>query len=259
VKNGAHAEVQPAARFEPRFGSRVPGWLEGVVVAAVFALIAAILWLVAQTPGPLVVHVQDDAKAPVVDARVRCDGPDGKEFTGLTDVFGEAKWPGLAKGAWRCEVVPPARWFASPVVGYATVVARKPAVWIATIERPARALVTVVRPQGAVRAAVAVRAVCEKRADDPFALAWESRAGILDERATLWLPPGHACRVGLVRPELPRMNPGAPSDATLSCDVAPCSGELRAGVGDQVDVTLRPTSRQWQAVRPAPESDDERQ
>jgi hypothetical protein len=256
MKNGARAEAQPAARFDPRFGSRVPGWLEGAVVAAVFALIAAILWLVAQAPGPLVVHVQDDAKGPLVDARVRCDGPDGKEFTGLTDVFGEAKWPGLAKGAWRCEIVPPARWFAPPVVGYATVVARKPAVWVATIERPARAVVSVVRPRGAVRAAVAVRALCEKRGDEPFTLAWESRAGVLDERATVWLPPGRACRIGLVRPELPRASPGPPSDARLSCDVEPCTGEVHAGVGEQLELVLKPTAQQWQAVRPAAESDE---
>jgi hypothetical protein len=256
VKNGAPADVPAAPKFAPRFGSRVPGWLEGAVVAAVFALIAAILWLVAQAPGPLVVRVQDDAKGPVVDARVRCDGPDGKEFTGLTDVFGEAKWPGLAKGPWRCEATPPARWFAAPVVGYATVVARKPAVWVTTIERPGRAVVSVVRPQGGVRAAVAVRAVCAKRDDEPFGLAWEARAGVLDERATLWLPPGRACRIGLVRPELPRMNPGPPSEATLSCDVAPCSGELRAGVGEQLEVTLRPTREQWQALRPAAENDE---
>jgi hypothetical protein len=222
----------------------------------VFALIAAILWLVAQAPGPLVVHVQDDAKGPLVDARVRCDGPDGKEFTGLTDVFGEAKWPGLAKGAWRCEIVPPARWFAAPVVGYATVVARKPAVWVATIERPARAVVSVVRPRGAVRAAVAVRAVCETRGDEPFALAWESRAGVLDERATVWLPPGRACRIGLVRPELPRASPGPPSDARLSCDVEPCTGEVHAGVGEQLELVLKPTAQQWQAIRPAAESDE---
>lgn len=250
MKNGAPAPA--AAKFEPRFASRVPGWLEGAVVAAVFALIAVILYLVAQTPGPLVVHVQDDAKTPVVDARVRCEGPDGKEFTGLTDVFGEAKWPGLAKGAWRCEVTPSPRWFAAPMVGYASVQSRKPAMWIATVERPARAVVHVARPEGVARAAPAVRAVCQGSGGDP-AQTWETRAGILDERATVWLPPGRPCRIGLVRPELARGASGPSTDARLSCATAPCTKELRAGVGEQLEVALRPSPEQWEAMRPPPE------
>jgi hypothetical protein len=255
MKNGIHA--QAAAKFEPRFASRIPGWLEGIVVAAVFALIAVIVYLVAQTPGPLVVHVQDDSKAPLVDARVRCEGPDGKEFTGLTDLFGEAKWPGLAKGGWRCEVTPPPRWFAAPIVGYATVQSRTPAVWVTTVERPARAVVHVVRPEGATRAAPAVRAVCEKTAGDPLAQTWETRSGLLDETATVWLPHGRACRIGLVRPELRRGASGPASDSSLTCSATPCTGELRAGVGEQLQLTLRPSLAQWEAVRPAPEPDQD--
>jgi len=118
IGNGAGAGAPQS--FEPHFASRVPGWLEGAVVAVVFALIVAILWLVAQNPGPLLVQVQDDAKGPVIDARVRCTGPDQKEFIGLTDVFGEAKWPGLAKGAWKCEVWPPAQFHAGRIGRYLT-------------------------------------------------------------------------------------------------------------------------------------------
>ncbi|HZX65942.1 MAG TPA: hypothetical protein VFE76_11135, partial [Myxococcales bacterium] len=67
---GAYGDrARSPGTFEPRFASRVPGWLEGAVVAVVFALIAVILWLVAQNPGPLVVQVVDDAHNPVIDAR----------------------------------------------------------------------------------------------------------------------------------------------------------------------------------------------
>jgi hypothetical protein len=247
IENGVRAGARGS--FEPRFASRVPGWLEGAVVAAVFVLIAAILWLVMQNPGPLVVQVIDDVRRPVIDARVKCTGPAGKEFTGLTDVFGEAKWPGLAKGIWRCEAQPPLRFFGAPQQGYATVLARKPATWVAMFERPGRAAVEVVRPQGAVRAAAAVRAVCE--GGDT----WEGRVGVLDGRTSLWIPHGGRCRVGLVRPELPRAAPGPVTDSRLSCGTLPCSPEISASVGEQVEVTLRPTPKQWEQARPPPEPD----
>ena len=247
--DGAHAGE--SRTFEPRFASSVPGWLEGGVVAAVFVLIAAILWLVMQNPGPLVVQVIDDARHPVIDARVKCTGPAGKEFVGLTDVFGEAKWPGLAKGAWRCEAQAPSRFFGSPQQGYATVIPRKPATWVAMFERPARAAVEVVRPKGGVRAAAAVRAVCAGGDS------WEARIGVLDGRTTLWIPHGARCRVGLVRPELPRSAPGPVTDSRLSCETAPCSPEISASVGEQIDVTLRPTAEQWEAARPPPEPDSQ--
>ena len=248
-EDGLHADDSPS--FEPRFASSVPGWLEGTVVAAVFVLIAVILWLVVQNPGPLVVQVIDDAKHAVIDARVKCTGPDGKEFTGLTDVFGEAKWPGLAKGAWKCEAQPPRRFFVGPQQGYASVIARKPATWVAMFERPGRAAVEVIRPKGAVRAALAVRAVCE--AGDT----WEARVGVLDGRATLWIPHGSRCRVGLVRPELARANPGPVTDSKLACGTLPCSPEISALVGEQIDVTLRPTPEQWEQARPPPEPDSQ--
>jgi len=145
--------------------------------------------------------------------------------------------------------LPPPRFFRNPQEGYATVIARKPATWVAVFERPGRAAVEVVRPKGAVRAALAVRAVCD--GGDT----WEARAGVLDGRATLWIPHGARCRVGLVRPELPRTAPGPVTDPKLSCDTAPCSPEISASVGEQVDVTLRPTPEQWAQARPPPEPD----
>ena len=247
IENGVPAGSTRS--FDPHFASSVPGWLEGAVVAAVFVLIAVILWLVMQNPGPLVVQVIDDLRRPVIDARVKCSGPGGKEFSGLTDVFGEAKWPGLAKGAWKCQVQPPSRFFGDPKEGYATVVARKPATWVAMFERPGRAVVEVIRPQGAVRAAAAVRAVCAGGDS------WEGRVGVLDGRTTLWIPHGARCRVGLVRPELPRATPGPVTDSRLSCGTLPCSPEVSASVGEQIEVTLRPTPEQWSQARPPPEPD----
>jgi hypothetical protein len=129
------------------------------------------------------------------------------------------------------------------------VMARKPATWTATFERPGRALVEVVRPERGVRAASAVRAVCAGGDS------WEARIGVLDGRATLWIPHGARCRVGLVRPELPRAAPGPVTDARLSCDTLPCSPEVTASVGQQIEVTLRPTRGQWTEARPPPEPD----
>jgi hypothetical protein len=180
-------------------------------------------------------------------ARVTCASPDGKtSHAGTTDVFGEAKWPGLTRGPWKCDVTPPERFHAAVQTGYVTVVPRKPAMWTTVVERPARIMVQVVRPQGQPRAKVAVRAVCGSDT-------WESRAGVLDGLATLFVPAGKACRAGLVRPELPGAGPV--TQARLECSSEPCTRELRAGVGQQVDVVLTPTSDQWAAVRPPPEPD----
>jgi len=45
---------------------------------------------------------------PIMGARVSCTSPDGNDHAlGTTDVFGEAKWPGLAKGPWKCDVTRP--------------------------------------------------------------------------------------------------------------------------------------------------------
>ena len=102
----------------------------------------------------------------------------------------------------------------------------------------------VVRPQGAPRAKVAVRAVCGTDA-------WEGRAGLLDGMATLFIPTGKACRVGLVRPELPADGP-VPT-TKLECASEPCTAEMIGGVGQALNAVLKPTAEQWATVRPSPE------
>src|SRR5204862_5460732 len=139
---------------------------------------------------------------------------------------------------------PPDRFHAPVLTGHVNVVARKPAMWTTVVERPARIMVQVTRPQGQPRAKVAVRAVCGSET-------WEGRAGLLDGLATLYAPHGKPCRVGLVRPEL--AGDGPVSQARLECSSAPCSEELIGGVGESRTVVLKPTSAQWAAVRPAPE------
>ncbi len=245
MKNGVE---EKHASFTPWFWSyRWAARLEGALVVCVFAGVLFIMGYLFQMPGALVVHLQDDRHDPVKNARVRCTAPSGgQSFAGLTDVFGEAKWPGLDKGAWRCEVTPPDSFHAGVVTGFATVAARHPAVWVATVERPGRIAVQVVRPDGAARAKVAVRAACEGGA-------WEARAGLLDGRALLFVPHGASCRVGLVRPELPF--DGTPTQTALDCENEPCSAVVSAGVGQSASVVLKPTREQWEAVRPPPEPD----
>ncbi|HEX9576470.1 MAG TPA: hypothetical protein VF993_01880 [Myxococcales bacterium] len=245
MKNGVDRQ-RPA--FTPWFWSgRIPAKIEGAIVICVFAAVIAIMGFLFEMPGPLVVHVQDDVKEAIKGARVRCTSPDGATaFAGQTDVFGEVKWPGLAKGAWKCEVTAPDRYHAAAQVGYATVVARHPAMWTTVVERPARLLVQVVRPTGAPRAKVAVRAVCGLET-------WEARAGLLDGRATLFVPHGVPCRAGLVFPELPGDGPSTQSK--LDCDAQPCTAPVTGGVGQELTATLTPTPAQWALVRPPPEPD----
>jgi hypothetical protein len=236
------------ASFTPWFWSyRWAARIEAAIVACVFAGVFAIMIFLFLMPGPLVVHVQDDVKEPIKGALVRCTSPDGQtSYAGLTDVFGEAKWPGLAKGAWKCEVTPPDRYHAGVQTGFASVVSRHPAMWTTTVERPARLVVQVVRPQGSPRAAIAVRAVCGGET-------WEARAGLLVGRAVLWIPHGKSCRAGLVRPELP--GDGPVTQTALDCAAEPCTGEQSGGVGQTLEATLKPTGEQWAAVRPPPEPD----
>ena len=243
MKNGVGRQH---AGFTPWFWSyRLAARIEAVVVICVIAGVIAILALLFRIPGPLVVHLQDDKKEAIMGARVRCTSPDGQSsHAGSTDVFGEAKWPGLQRGPWTCEVTPPDRFHAAVQTAVVTVVPRKPAMWTTVVERPARILVQVVRPQGQPRAKVAVRAVCG-------GATWEARAGLVDGLATLFVPHGKLCKVGLVRPELP--GEGPVTEAKLDCASGPCSGELIAGVGETVNASLKPTSEQWAAVRPAPE------
>ena len=252
MKNGVPQHRQ---EFTPWFWSgRLIAKIEAAVVVIVFAGVLAIMVILVQMPGALVVHVQDDTREPIMGARVRCTSPDGATaYAGQSDVFGEAKWPGLAKGPWRCEVTPPERFHAEQAHGIATVVSRHPATWLATIERPVRLGVRVTRPTGAPRAAVAVRAVCPAVAPGAPIESWESRAGLLDGRAVLWLPHGRTCRAGLVRPEI--QFEGSVANPVLDCAAEPCTKELSAGVGEQIEATLAPTAAQWEAVRPPPEPD----
>jgi hypothetical protein len=245
MKNGADRQ-RPG--FTPWFWSgRTPAKIEAGIVIAVFAAVIAIMVYLFQMPGPLVVHLQDDVKEPIKGAGVRCTSPDGATaHAGQTDVFGEVKWPGLEKGAWKCEVNAPDRFHAATQVGYATVVARHPAMWITVVERPARIVVQVQRPQGAPRAKVAVRAVCG-------AETWEARAGLIDGRATLFVPHGVPCRAGLVFPELPADGPSTQSK--LDCAAQPCTDSITGGVGQELSATLTPSADQWAAVRPPPEPD----
>ena len=114
MRNGVQARAP--ATFEPRFRSGIPAKIEGVLAATTIAGVLAIFYLLVQMPGPLVVHVEDDRHEGVMNAKVVCSGPDGKQFNGLTDVFGEAKWPGLAKGSWKCEAVLPPKFHESTLV-----------------------------------------------------------------------------------------------------------------------------------------------
>jgi hypothetical protein len=241
--------VKNGATFTPWFWSgRWIAKIEAAIVICVFGAVFAIMALVFNMPGPLVVHVQDDRRDAIKGARVRCTSPDGAtSHAGLTDVFGEAKWPGLIKGVWKCEVTPPDRFHGGVQTGFAAVVSRSPVMWTTAVERPARLSVLVVRPHGAPRAAVAVRAVCEGDAT------WETRAGLLDGRAMLYLPQGRACRAGLVRAELPFDGPV--TQARLDCAAEPCTDALTGGVGEELNATLKPTAEQWAAVRPPPEPD----
>ena len=249
----ANGEDRRRREFTPWFWSgRLVAKIEAAVVIVVFAGVLAIMVILFLMPGPLVVHVADDTHEAIKGARVRCTSPDGATtYAGETDVFGEAKWPGLAKGPWRCEVTPPDRFHGGQQHGIATVVSRSPALWSTLVERPARLSVRVVRPTGAPRAPVAVRAVC---AGEPVE-SWEGRAGLLEGRVLLWLPHGRACRAGLVRPELEWDGPVA--TPTLDCAAQPCTAEVSGGVGEEKSATLTPTLEQWMAVRPAPEPEPE--
>jgi hypothetical protein len=91
-----------------------------------------------------------------------------------------------------------------------------------------------------------VRAVCG-------AETWEARAGLIDGRATLFVPHGVPCRAGLVFPELPADGPSTQSK--LDCAAQPCTDSITGGVGQELSATLTPSADQWAAVRPPPEPD----
>lgn len=238
-----------------QISGRLPGKLEALVALAVFAGVFGVAGFIFSFPGPLVVAVRNDAGEAVPDAVVHCSDPQGdRTYSGVTDVFGETKWPGIAKGPWSCELWPPPRYHGEKVVGGAVVVARSMAMWKVTLERPVQFLVHVQRPLGAPRANLAVRGYCPPERGQP-AVAWEARAGLMDGLARLWLPKGRSCRAGLVRPELPEHQPGLVARPGLDCDQTPCTPAVQGGVGAYLEGELTPTPAQWLAVRPPIEPD----
>jgi hypothetical protein len=255
------AQAEPSARrrgsFAARMSNPLPGTIEGVLAVAIILGIFVVALLVFRVPGPLVVQVQDDVGHPVMGARVKCTGPEKGRlglFTGITDSFGEAKWPGLQKGPWQCEAIPPDLFYGETQFGATVVGSRAPAIVKLRIERSVHLQVEVLRPKSAVRSTMAVRAVCEATAGAP-AVAWEARTAVLGGLAVLWIPPGRKCRTGLVHAELGARKAGLSPRVTLECDKLPCSGDLEAGVGGHAEAQLAPTEAQWLEARPAVEPD----
>lgn len=248
---------RPRGEFAPRsWSGKLPATLEGIVAAAVIGGVLGVVYMLIQMPGLIVVRIEDDAGGAVRDAQVVCFfEKNGMRLTGLTDVFGEAKWPGLERGVWSCDATLPDRYFSPPLHGNPVVEPRRPAFWRAKVERPAHVVVAVGRPKGAPRAQVQVRAVCPAAPGRPAA-SWEAKSGLLDGQASLFLPHGQECAVGIVRPTgLRRAGPA--ELATLECDRSPCSPSFSAGVGETKTITLAPTAAQWEAARPAPEPDEQ--
>jgi hypothetical protein len=242
--------------FDPRLTSSRMARIEAVVAVLVLSGVAAVSILVWRIPGPLVVQAEDDRREGLMGATVRCTGPGGRTFEGITDVFGEAKWPGLDKGRWDCVAVPPDRFQGAAETGFAFVGARTPAFVHVRFPRPARLSLELRRPKGQPRAAMAVRALCEAVAatqTSPAATAtgWEVRASPLGGPTELWIPAGRVCRAGLVHAALPEAKAGLALKPELECAALPCTGELRGTVGGQVEALLEPTVEQWASARPA--------
>jgi hypothetical protein len=251
-KNGVSAPSRRGGSYSARPIGPLSGTIEMVLAVIVLVGVFSVAFLVFRIPGPLVVQVRDDLGAPIRDVRVTCTALEGgRSFRGETDVFGEAKWPGLQKGAWRCEALAPDRFHAEKLEGNTVVGSRTPSVVRMSVERPVRLAVEVTRPKGAPRAAMAVRVVCPATAGGALA-AWEARSSPLGAAAVLWMPHGRECRAGLVHPELDARAPGLVARAELECTALPCSGPLEAGVGGSLELKLDPTLEQWTAARPAP-------
>ena len=256
-QNGVERPTKRRGVYAARLTGPLTGTIEATLVVLVLGGIFAVAWLVFRIPGPLVVQARDDRGDAVMGARIKCVGPeDGRVFSGITDVFGEVKWPGLIKGPWRCSGLPPDLFHGDAHEGAAVVGDRAPAVVRLRFERPVRAAVEVLRPKGAPRAAMAVRAVCPATEHGP-AVAWEARTGVLGGPAVLWIPHGRACRAGLVHADLGPRSAGLSPHPVLECEALPCTGALEAGVGGHVEAAVEPTVEQWTAARPAIEPDAE--
>lgn len=253
-KNGI-AHGRGRATFAPRSWSFL--WrakLEGAVVIGVIAGVVAVFIFLLQIPGALIVRVMDDKRMPVPKARAHCrHAGTGLEMVGITDVFGETKFPGLERGIWSCEVQPPDRFFSPLLIGTAKVWPRNPAVVELLATRGVEVEVSVARPQGAPRASPAIRAVCEPKAGQP-AQGWEARAGLLDGTALLYLPRDSSCRLGLVPGARGFVN-GPPESTELACDSLPCEA-ISGQPGARLAVKLTPSREQWDAARPPPEPDE---
>jgi len=230
--------------------SELPGRIELGIASVVLAAVFGVAFLIFNMPGPLVIEAHDDTGLPVMGARVTCtDALGKKEYSGITDVFGETKWPGLEKGMWSCRALPPDRFQGGEEDGSAQVRSRTPATVRVRFDRPLHLDVTVKRPHGSPRAKMAVRAICPATQTAAEA-AWESRASAISGNAVLWLPFGRACRAGLVAPSLAADRAGLVEHAPLDCDKLPCSPVFSAPSGGSIDVTLEPTAAQWDLVRP---------
>ncbi len=238
--------------------SETPGRVEFAIAMVVLCAVFGVAFLIFNLPGPLVVQVRDDSGLPVMGARVSCQDEKGaREFHGITNLFGEAKWPGLEKGMWYCRAKPPDRFHGAEQDGSAQVRARSPATVIIRFNRPVHVNATVKRPRGAPRARMAVRALCPATQTGAEA-AWEARAAVISGDAVLWIPFGRECRLGLVQPSLPDGRSGLVEHATLDCAQSLCSAPLSGPSGASIDVVLEPTPAQWEAARPPPEPESRR-
>jgi hypothetical protein len=225
--------------------------LEALVAVPVLVGVVVVTITVWRTPGPLVVQAQDDHGQPLMGATVRCTGPGGaRSFDGITDVFGETKWPGLDKGPWTCVANPPDRFHGAPQRGSAVVVSRVPAIVRVRFPRPVRLGVEVKRPEGQHRAEMAVRAVCAATSSTS-AVAWEARTSLLGGAAILWVPAGRACRAGIVHAALPAERAaGLSPKLELECDRQPCAAEPSLPAGTSLDLSFAPSAEQWAEARP---------
>jgi hypothetical protein len=255
-KNGVdHGSGKQRGVFAPRSWSFL--WrakLEALVAFLVIAGVVGVFVYLVQIPGALIVRVMDEGHKPVIEAHARCRHPGAKlEMAGFTDVFGEAKFPGLERGQWTCEVDPPDRFFSPTLTGFAEVRPRRPAILELTAHRGADVEVQIVRPAGGPRAAVAVRAVCPAEQGEA-ATGWQARAGLMDGSAFVYLPRGRRCRIGLLKNESGPLYT-VPERMTLDCEAMPCSEPLIGKSGEHLSAKLHPTREQWEAARPPPEAD----
>jgi hypothetical protein len=249
-KNGVdHGKAQGRGTFAPRSWSFL--WRAKVEAAVAIGVIAGVIGVfiyLVQIPGALLVRLVDDKKMPVSKARAECRHPSGLTMAGFTDVFGEAKFPGLESGQWTCEVQPPERFFSPVLKGTATVAPRNPAAVELVAARGVEVEASVVRPEGAPRATPTIRAVCEG------GTGWEARAGLLDGAALLYVPRDSKCRLGLVR-GAPGYANGVPDQLVLDCSALPCT-DVQGKPGARLYARLKPTAEQWQLARPPPEPDE---